>query len=48
VRGALGHQDGVDELCLPQPPEAVDAELVGQQMEIGERAGGQLGGIENG
>ena len=34
----LAGEDRVDEVGLAQPAEAVDAELVGEQVQVGERA----------
>jgi hypothetical protein len=34
----LARDDRVDQVLLAQPAEAVDAELVGDQVEVGERA----------
>ena len=42
----IAGEDRVDQLALAQPPEAVEAELVGDRMQVGERAGLQLGALE--
>ena len=44
----LAREDGVDELGLAQAAEAVDAELVGEQVQVGERALLQGGAVQDG
>ena len=46
-RAGLTGDDGVDQLGLAQAAEAVDPELVGQQVQVGERALLQLGAVEH-
>ena len=41
-------EDRVDQLGLAQPAEALEAELVGDRVQVGERAGLQLGAVEYG
>ena len=41
-------EDRVDQLGLAKPPEALEAELVGDRVQVGERACLQLGALEYG
>ena len=43
----LAGDDGVDQLLLAQTAESVDAELVGEQVKVGERALLQLGPVQD-
>src|SRR5439155_18143741 len=45
---ALLDEDGVDEIGLAQPAEAVHAELVGDQVQVGQRALLQRGAVQYG
>ncbi len=47
-RATLAREDGLDEIGLAQAAEAVDPELVGEQVQIGERALLQGGAVQDG